>query len=312
MKETQAYLRKRWDSNQNASYTTIITLLHNGKNLDPQKLDSTNDGLIDLRGFSAPKKYQTEKSNRGNIKRYVSEGIRIKKIDFIGVDFSYSDFERCLFLNCTFQKCTFKSARFWGTEFWGCQFQDMVLERTNLGHSSFTPSGIFLQSEKDSFKNVAFKQVNLSRVHAFRQHFENCQFTDCRTGEFHLNECKIDSMRFSGTVKNLFIKNSKKIVGLDFSDSTLNGFKLEKQALSDFQFPSGDSYYQFSNKSSELSNLASQGFASKEESNLFHILEQIWFQNGLEADFVDINWLDEEEKAIGKRIISRLKAQGNR
>ncbi len=115
MKETKTYLNRRWDA-ELKSLGELVTneLKYRGK-IAKLDLPKTTDGLIDLRGFSAPKQYTTEKSNSGRDKTYVSEGTRIKKMNFDSIDFSYADFEQCDFFNCGFNRSKFNEARFVAT-----------------------------------------------------------------------------------------------------------------------------------------------------------------------------------------------------
>jgi uncharacterized protein YjbI with pentapeptide repeats len=306
MKETKSFLKKRWQADFKAIYDLVLyELMHNGE-LTKINLPKTQDGLIDLRGFSTPKEYTTEKSNSGRNKTYVSEGIKIRKINFEGVDFSYSNFERCEFFDCRFAGSTFFEARFFATNHWSSKFQEITFRKTNFSSSSFQSNGILFKSIVDNFTNVDFNGVNFSEVNVHNQAFNNCQFIDCQTGRLVLDQCVFSDIVFNGDVKNIFIKRSRKVKNFDFGNSSLIGLNLHEQALDGFRFPNGNTYYRFDHKSKELARLKRDQLTD-EENKLLDIIKFVWSRNKLETDFVDVNWLKNDEIETGKLIISELK-----
>ena len=307
MKESKSYLKKRWNEELKSIGDLVINELTYKGEFAKLDLPRTTEGLIDLRGFSAPKRYTTGKSNRGIDKTYVSEGIRIKKIRFDTIDLSYSDFEACEFFNCTFDGCKFDEARFFATSNWGCKFHDIRFTKTNFGHSTFQADGIIFKKIADNFKHLTFDRVNFSEVRMHDQFFQDCQFSNCKTGALILSECVLKDMDFTGTVRNLFIKKSRKVEGLDLTNSVVNGLNLENQDLTGFRFPEGDTYFKFRNKTKELANLRLQNRLTDEENKLLDIIKTVWSRNHLETDFVDVNWLAEDEIETGKLVIKELK-----
>lgn len=306
MKETKSYLKTRWQTELKEIGDLVTQELKHKGNLNRLKLPRTANSLIDLRGFSAPKKYTTEKSNSGRDKTYVSEGIRIKKMHFANIDFSYSDFEECEFFNCTFSGSKFDEARFVATNYWECKFHDIVFTKTDFGHSTFQAGGVIFKNIKDNFKNVTFELANFSEVNVHDQTFQACQFSSCKTGALILSKCILKDVSFSGTTRDLFFMESREIENVDFTDSILSGLHLEKQTLNGFHFPEGDTYYKFSNKSKELTNLKLHPLTD-EEKKLVDTIKFVWSRNNLETDFVDVNWLKEDEIETGKLIIKELK-----
>ena len=255
MQETKSYLKERWKTElKSLSEQVIHELKHKG---DLTKLDSpkTTQGLIDLRGFSAPKHYTTEKSNSGRDKTYVSEGIAIKKMNFESIDFSNSNFERCEFFNCRFFKSNFNEARFVATNYWSCEFNTIEFIKTNFGQSTFQADGLIFNKLKNNFSDITFEQVNFSDVFAFDQTFRKSHFFSCKTGKLFLNKCTLNGIVFTGTAKDIFIKESRKVENVDFSKAIVSGLSLGKQGLNGFHFPDGDTYFKFTNKSKQLANL---------------------------------------------------------
>ena len=307
MKETKTYLTERWNTELQMLGDSITHALRNKGDLTKIKLSRTSEGLIDLRGFSAPKQYATEKSSSGRDKRYVSEGIGIKNHRFEGIDFSYSDFERCEFFDCSFNRSNFREARFVATNYSACQFHDIEFVKTNFGHSTFKADGVISEKLKENFTRILFDNVNLSEVHMNDQTFENCQFSNCKTGVMILSKCVLANIKFIGTVKNLFIKESRKVDNVDFAKAIVSGLTLEKQSLDGFDFPDGDVYFRFKNKTKELENLKLRDKTTDEENKLIDTIKSVWTRNKLETDFVDVNWLEEDELEIGKLIIKELK-----
>lgn len=311
MKETKSYLKTRWQTELKAIGDLVTYELEHKGDINKLDLPVTVDELIDLRGFSTPRKYTTEKSNSGRDKSYVAEGIRIKKMRFENIDFSYSDFERCEFFNCIFSGSKFAESRFVATNYWGCKFHNIAFSKTNFGNSTFQARGIIFKKIKDNFKNVTFEDANFSEVHVHDQSFQDCRFFSCRTGALVLNKCILKDVSFSGTTKDLFFRESRQVENVDFTDSVLSGISLEKQTLNGFHFPEGDTYYQFTNKSKELANLRLQDHLADEEKKLVDTIKFVWSRNNLEIDFVDINWLKEDEIKTGKLIIKELKKGDN-
>jgi|GEM_PF-3528698 len=307
MKETKSYLKTRWQTELKAIGDLVTHELKQKGDLNRLDLPRTANELIDLRGFSAPKKYTTEKSNSGRDKTYVSEGMRIKKKRFENVDFSYSDFEECEFFDCIFSRSKFDEARFVATNFWGCKFHEIAFAKTNFGHSTFEAGGIIFRKIKDNFRNVKFEHANFSEVHVHDQTFQDCHFSSCKTGALILSKCILKDVSFSGTTRDLFFMESRQVENVDFTDSVLSGLNLEKQTLNGFHFPEGDTYYKFTNKSKELANLRLQDHLTVEENKLVDTIKFVWSRNNLETDFVDVNWLNEDEIETGKLIIKELK-----
>lgn len=310
MKETKSYLKTRWQTELKVIGDLVTHELKHKGDLNRLDLPRTANELIDLRGFSAPKKYKTEKSNSGRDKTYVSEGIRIKKIRFENIDFSYSEFEGCEFFDCIFNRSKFDKARFVATNYWGCKFHDIAFTETNFGYSTFQAGGIILKKIKDNFKNVTFENVNLSEVHVHDQTFQGCHFSSCKTGALILSKCILKDVSFSGTTRNLFIMESRQVENVDFTDSVLSGINLQKQTLNGFNFPEGDTYFKFSNKSKELANLRLNHLTDEEE-KLVDTIKFVWSRKNLETDFVDVNWLKDDEIETGKLIIKELKKGDN-
>ena len=311
MKETKSYLKTRWQTELKAIGDLVTHEIKHKGDLNRLDLPRTANELVDLRGFSAPKKYTTEKSNSGRDKTYVSEGIRIKKMSFENIDFSYSDFEECEFYDCIFSRSKFDEARFVATNYSGCKFHDIAFVKTNFGHSTFQAGGIIFKKIKDNFKNVIFELANFSEVHVHDQTFQGCQFSSCKTGALILSKCILKDVSFSGTKRDLFFMESREIENVDFTDSILSGLNLEKHTLDGFHFPEGDTYYKFSNKSKELANLRLHHL-NDEEKKLVDTIIFVWSRNNLETDFVDVNWLKEDEIETGKLIIKELKKGDNK
>ncbi len=304
---TKSYLRTRWKAELKSVNDLVTYELENKGVLTRLELPETTEGLIDLRGYSAPKKYRTEKSNSGRDKTYVSEGIRIKKMTFEKIDFSYSDFEGCEFLDCNFSKSKFDKARFFATQFWGCRFHDITFSKTNFGHSTFQTGGIILKRIIDNFTHVTFEFANLSEVHVHDQTFQDCKISDSKTGGLLLSKCVFHDLSFSGSVKNLFITNSRQVKKVDFTNAFVIGINLEKQTLNGFHFPEGDNYYMFRNKSKELANLKIKDHLADDERKIIETIISVWSTNNLNVEFVDINWLKPNEVNVGKTVIKELK-----
>ena len=306
MRETKKYLKDRWNSEFKSVGDSVTALFRKKGNIAELKLPLTKDGLIDLRGYSAPKEYRTELSNSGRRKTYVNEGVRIKKVVFEDVDFSHSDFECCEFFNCGFRSSRFDQARFVATNFWGCEFENIEFVKSNFGYSTFRCDSIIFKRLKNNFKNVIFNNVNFTEVHFHDQRIMSCSFTDCKTGALIFSKCDLKNLKFFGATKDLFIKESRLVADVDFENSRLSGISLDKQTLKGFYFPQGDTYYLFENKSDQLKNLVLPDHMSEEQAKLVEEIKHIWLRNGLESDFVDVNWLNEDEMETGKALIGLL------
>ena len=309
MKETIAYLKERWQSDFKDIRAEIDVSLKKGRQLSKLVIPTTSDGLIDLRGYSAPKTYKMIKSNSGRLREYVNESIRVRRIDFINADLSYSDLERCVFINCRFEHCKFKFARFFASEFLNGKFINVIIEQANFGYSTFN-TGI-LGIMQDNFSHVKFINSNFSECHFIKQRFESCYLSDCKTGAMLLNDCDLNDIKFVGNVKNLIIKKSKK-VKVDFRETLLIGIQIDQSSLEGFLFPEGDNYFKFKNKDKELKEIKLPNNLTNDQIELVNTIKSIWLSRGKKDDFVDINWLNDSEIEIGKLVIKELKIGGNK
>ncbi|HAA17117.1 MAG TPA: hypothetical protein DCE41_37555 [Cytophagales bacterium] len=242
MKESKAYLKRRWETDWQPWNDVVVGALKNKGDLLKLGLPMASEGLIDLRGFSAPKEYTTEKTNSGREKTYVSEGIRIKKMRFEGVDFSYADFEGCTFHNCHFKASVFHETRLVNTQYWGCSFQELDFHKTNFGHATFQIEGTLLKRSVENFVRVRFDQANLKEVRMHGQYFGDCQISNCKTDALIFGHCGFEKVAFEGEVKDMTVKASRKVVDFDLTASQLVGFNLQDQGVEGFHFPGGDKY----------------------------------------------------------------------
>lgn len=295
-------LISRWDNEWKPIQEKVTHALLNKKSISKLELARTEAGLIDLRGYSAPKTLSNHVSRKGNKSQYVSEGVRIKNQSFEKTDLSHSDFEMCHFFKCHFRDCVLDKARLREIKFWGCTIENTSLHQTDFGYSSFVTNNILFPERIINLRNLVFDHCNLSEVHLSGQGLQDCHFMDCKTGMFMLNDSRLERVRFTGKVKNLYFDASK-IKEVDLREAVLSGIQFKKQKLDGFLFPSGDTYYMFTNKTEELTGLQ----AEKGEEELLGTLKDIWLRDNLEVDFVDINWLNEDEIEMGKSFLKALK-----
>jgi hypothetical protein len=91
-------LKDWWAGDWMKLHKAVSNALLHGHPLAKLDCPKTPPGLIDLRGYSAPKDIKRVKSRKGNWNSFVHESISIKKQHFEGVDLSYSDLRLAVFL----------------------------------------------------------------------------------------------------------------------------------------------------------------------------------------------------------------------
>lgn len=308
MKASQEEWIKRWDNEWKAQGQAITNAFQNKKSISKLNLSNTDDGLVDLRGYSAPKVRYRHLSNKGNESFYVGEGIRIKKQKFENIDFSLADFEMCEFYDCQFIRCKLDHNNFKEVKFRGCSFEDIHFRNSFFNAASFAPSGILFIEKKTNLNNCRFESCNLNRASFYTQGFHNVVIQRGSISGVSLSDCRLDHLNFIGNVKNLYIKSCK-ANEVDLREAVLTGILFIKQKLDGFLLPEGDVYYRFYNKQEELSKVDISGF-SPEELIIVDIIKKVLLDYGASEVFVDINWLNKEEIETGKRLIKLLKESG--
>lgn len=240
MKETQVYLKQRWESDFSELAEYLIRTLTSKKSSDFSGVLNTKGGLMDLRGYQTPKYYTNIRSNSGKIRTFVESSISIKNKNFINVDFSFSDFERCIFENCHFENCIFYKARFVAAKFKKCKFSNIVFDNTNFAQTRFEPG--FFDFIKLNFSNITFNNTNMSECSLYKQGFDNCFFNDFK-GILMISESKLKAIQFLGLVENLFLENLK-LVDVDFRNAKIVSLQIKQKSADGFKFSdSGDNYF---------------------------------------------------------------------
>lgn len=238
MRETKQFLIERWEFDFKGIGETITNHLRDSKGLETLSLPTTVNNRIDLRGYTTPKKYLEEKSNSGNLRKYVGESLKIKNVKLSNLDFSLANFERCFFINCDFSNSKFDETRFVACNFWGCLFQGSEFLKTNFGYSTFSTDGIIFRKRKINFLNNKFKAVNFSEVRFSEQIIIDSIFTDCRFGASTFSHCEMKNLDFQGEVKNLFIIKNKNAHSVNFTNSELIDLQMRDTTNEGFIFKS--------------------------------------------------------------------------
>ena len=217
-------------------HKAVTDALLNGRSIMKLDCPKTPLGLIDLRGYAAPKDIKRVKSRKGNWNSFVHESIRIKKQHLEGVDLSYSDLEACEFFKSSFSHCQFEEVNVKETKFWGCLFDHSIFKKTAFTHAVFQPFRVFFPERRINFNEVRFDHCNLTGVYMEKQGLAHCLFIQSKTTNLHFYRCQFNQVHFTGTVEKLQLSKNK-IDLLDLEEAKLSGMNLEEQALDGIRLP---------------------------------------------------------------------------
>jgi uncharacterized protein YjbI with pentapeptide repeats len=298
-------LKHRWTTDWLAHANRLADLLKSGQT-PGASWPLTQEGKVDLRGYTvSQEKYEYIPPHRKN--PAVLQGPRLKKLKFINTDFSHSDWECTEFTKCHFENCQFDGARWRDIRFYGCTFANIHFKKTDFGEASFgTELSLFFRSRKLNFIDVTFEKCNFSNGYFYTQEFKRCSFHECKTGFLKIEDCRMQNIKFTGTVHNLFFTKNK-MQQFDFTESFLRGVNFEDQTLDGFLLPEGDGYYIFKNETEEIAWLANQPLAG-EERKVRDTMIAVWtFEGKTNNRFTDVHWLEADEIETGKRILQMLK-----
>ncbi|MEO9544744.1 MAG: pentapeptide repeat-containing protein [Crocinitomicaceae bacterium] len=202
---------------------TITASLKSGR-LNPKNLPKTDEGLAELRGYSAPKEYGEHQSNAKRTVRYVRASIRIKKQNFQGFDLSLANFEKCDFWNCQFTNSKYFKTRLKACSFNSCHFSDIVFESTDLAHCTFGKD--IFRFKTSELERVVFQNSNLSKLNFIKVILKFCTIDSCKTGSLIIANSDINGLKFEGDLKDVFIQENKNIENINFDKANVAGLQV--------------------------------------------------------------------------------------
>jgi len=183
-------LRDRWrtEAGRALAETVMSSLLGQGTGESDLPV---HNGLIDLRGFVAPR-------GRGVGPR---DSQALSGVTLRGFDLSLAELPEWGFIDSTVEECRFDNAHFDGLRAWATRFQNCSFSGTVIDQATLAAPGT--RRVRNSFVSVDLSAATLVDASITETDFQDCSFADTQLNGAQFRRCGLTDCRFSGMLREV-------------------------------------------------------------------------------------------------------------